>query len=66
MAVVVKVSDAIKLLKEIRNDGIKEISFSELDGDGELPPAVHIDGIDPEGLFDSIDCGDIDGRNADV
>ena len=66
MAVVVKVSDVIKLLKEIRNDGIKEISFSELDGDGEQPPAVHIDGIDPEGLFDSTDCGDIDGRNANV
>ena len=66
MAVVVKVSDVIKLLKEIRNDGIREISFSEIEGDGELPPAVHIDGIDPEGLFDLIDCGDIDGRDSDV
>ena len=66
MAVVVKVSDVIKLLKEIRNNGIKEITFSEVEGDDELLPAVHIDGIDPEGLFDSIDCGDIDGRNADV
>lgn len=66
MAVVIKVSDAIKLLKELRNDGIKEISFSEMEADDELPPSVHIIGIDPEGLFDSIDCGDLYGREVDM
>ena len=66
MAVVVKVSDAIKLLKEIRNDGIKEISFCELEGDDEIPPSIRINGIDPEGLFDYIDCGDIYGREVDM
>ena len=62
MAVVVKVSDVIKLLKEIRDDGIKEICFYSDNGDDEDPPTVHIDGVDPSELVDSIDCGEIEGR----
>ncbi len=66
MAVAVKISDVIKMMKELRNDGYKEVSFSICEEDDELPPAIHIDAVDPDGLFDSVDCGDIEGRSVDT
>lgn len=68
MTVAVKVSDLIKLLKDIRNDGIREITIEvdpKGDPDFDIPPNIHIDGIDPDGDFDSIDCGEIYGRAVD-
>ena len=68
MAVVVKVSDLIKHLKEIRSDGIREISIEDFpDGDPEfdIPPHIEIKGVDRDGMFDYVDCGTVDGRVVD-
>ena len=63
MAVIVKVSDLIKRLKEIRNDDIREVSISiDEEGDDDIPPHINISGIDPEGIVDEIDYDEIDGR----
>jgi hypothetical protein len=64
MAVIVKVSDLIKRLKEVRNDGIREVSISAYDdeGDEDFPPHIHIDGLDPDNPNMFIDYEDIDGR----
>lgn len=62
MAVIVKVSDLIKRLKEARNDGIREVSISVYDDDEDFPPHVHIDGLDSDEPSMFIDYEDIDGR----
>ncbi|MBE6092064.1 MAG: hypothetical protein E7201_02625 [Selenomonas ruminantium] len=68
MTVVVKVSDLIKHLKEIRDNGIKEISleaFPEGEPEFDIPPHIEIKGVDPDGFMDHITCGTVDGRAVD-
>lgn len=64
MAVYVKVSDVIKLMKSLRNDGYKEVTFSPDEGDpeDELPPAIQIYAIDPDDTSVIVDCDEIEGR----
>ncbi len=69
MAVFVKISDVIKMMKELRNEGYKEISFTiDEEGDPEvgMPPSVMVDALDPEGIFDAVSCDNIEGRNVDI
>lgn len=67
MAVIVKVSDLIKRLKEARNDGIREVAISTYEEwDDEFPPHIHIDGLDPEFPDMLIDYEDIDGRKDEL
>lgn len=64
MAVYVKVSDVIKLLKEIRNDGYKEVSFlidEEGDLDEDMPPAIVVNALDRDGFI--VDYGEVPGHN---
>lgn len=68
MAVYVKISDVIKLMKELRNEGYKEVSFTaDEESDPELgsEPACIVEALDPKGILGPIDCGAIEGRVVD-